>query len=63
MLTELEHHNQRVCYAILSFCVKFSIKKEKKGTGEMAQRLRELAGLPKDLGSIPSTYTTAPSCL
>ena len=27
-----------------------------KGAGEMAQRLRALIVLPKDLGSIPSTY-------
>ena len=33
------------------------------GHGEMSQRLRELAALSEDLGSIPSTHTVAHGCL
>ena len=33
------------------------------GTEQMAQRLRTLAVLPEDPGSIPSTYMAAHNCL
>jgi hypothetical protein len=33
-----------------------TFKDTRKGAGEMAQGLSVLAGLPQDLGSIPSTH-------
>jgi hypothetical protein len=33
------------------------------GVGEMTQRLGELATLPEDLGSVPSTHMVPPSYL
>ena len=34
------------------------VKKYAGGTGELAQRLKALAALPKDPGSVPSTHKT-----
>ena len=42
---------------------KLTFKINYLGAGEMAQRLRALAVLPKDPGSIPSTHMAAHSCL
>ena len=45
---------------LTGYIVKPYLKKWKKeGAEEMAQRLRALADLAEDLGSIPSTYTAA----
>ena len=41
----------------------FDTKIGQSGTGEMAQWLRALSDLPEDLGSVPSTYVAAHSCL
>jgi hypothetical protein len=37
--------------------------KNKREAGEMAQRLRALAALPEDLGSIPNTHMAAHNSL
>jgi hypothetical protein len=34
-----------------------------RGAGEMAQWLRALPALPKDMGSIPGTHMAAHNCL
>jgi hypothetical protein len=35
------------------------LKRDRQGTGEMAQRLRALTALPKVLSSIPSNHMVA----
>jgi hypothetical protein len=48
----------------LGYVVKLSQRREKsQGAGEIAQQLRGLAALPKDLGPTPSTHMVAHNCM
>jgi hypothetical protein len=51
---------QLTCRALAS---QAGTKHHKTGAGEMAQRLKALAALPEDPGSIPSTHMVAHNCL
>lgn len=41
----------------------FPIKKQLRGTGEMAHQLQSLAALLENLGPMPSTHMGAHNCL
>lgn len=58
------YNSQNVCICYMEFRLKIKTKQKVViGTREIAQRLRELAALPKDSGSIPSTHVVAHNCL